>query len=30
MNIRQVKEFFEDKENIPCPLTERLIKAGYQ
>ena len=30
MNIRQVKEFFEDKENAPCPLTERLIKAGYQ
>ena len=30
MNIRQVKEFFEDKKNTPCPLTERLIKAGYQ
>lgn len=30
MNIRQVKEFFEDKENALCPLTERLIKAGYQ
>lgn len=30
MNIRQVKEFFEDKKDIPCPLTERLIKAGYQ
>ena len=30
MNIRQVKEFFKDKKNAPCPLTERLIKAGYQ
>lgn len=30
MNIRQVKEFFEDKGNALCPLTERLIKAGYQ
>ena len=30
MNIRQVKEFFEDKENALCQLTERLIKAGYQ
>lgn len=30
MNIRQVKEFFENKGNIPYPLTERLIKSGYQ
>lgn len=30
MDIRQVKEFFKDKKNTPCPLTERLIKAGYQ
>ena len=30
MNIHQVKEFFKDKKNTPCPLTERLIKAGYQ
>lgn len=30
MNIRQVKEFFEDKGNTPYPLTERLIKSGYQ
>lgn len=30
MNIRQVEKFFKDKENVPCPLTERLIKAGYQ
>ena len=30
MNIRQVRDFYKDKENVPCPLTERLIKAGYQ
>lgn len=30
MNIHQVEQFFKDKENVPCPLTERLIKAGYQ
>ena len=30
MNIRQVKEFFEDKKDTTCPLIERLIKAGYQ
>ena len=30
MNIRQVEEFFKDKKDTPCPLTERLIKAGYQ
>jgi len=30
INIRQVKEFFKDKNNTPCPLTDRLVKAGYQ
>ncbi len=30
MIARQVKEFFKDKKNAPCPLTERLIKSGYQ
>ena len=30
MNIRQVEEFFKDKKDMPCPLTEQLIKAGYQ
>ena len=30
MNIHQVEEFFKDKNDTPCPLTERLIKAGYQ
>lgn len=30
MNIRQVKQFFSNKKDAPCPLTERLIKAGYQ
>ena len=30
MNIRQVKQFFSNKKDAPCPLTELLIKAGYQ
>lgn len=30
MTINQVKEFFIDKEHAPCPLTEKLVKAGYQ
>ena len=30
MNIHQVEEFFKDKKDTPCPLTEQLIKAGYQ
>lgn len=30
MNICQVKQFFSNKKEMPCPLTERLIKAGYQ
>ena len=30
MNIHQVEKLFKDKENVPCPLTERLIRAGYQ
>lgn len=30
MTIQQVKEFFIDKEYAPCPLTEKLVKAGYQ
>lgn len=30
MNIRQVEEFFKNKKDMPCPLTEQLIKAGYQ
>lgn len=30
MTIQQVKEFFMDKEHAPCPLTEKLVKAGYQ
>ena len=30
MNIYQVKQFYKDKKDTPCPLTERLIKAGYQ
>lgn len=30
MNIRQVKEFYKDKENTPCPLTDKLISSGYK
>ena len=30
MTTGQVKHFFCDKENVPCPLTEKLVKAGYQ
>ena len=30
MTTGQVKEFFYSKENVPCPLTEKLVKAGYQ
>jgi len=27
---KQVRSYYENKENYPCPLTEKLIKAGYQ
>ena len=30
MTIQQVKEYFVDKEHRPCPLTEKLVIAGYQ
>ena len=30
MTIGEVKAFFQDKEHKPCPLTEQLVKAGYQ
>jgi hypothetical protein len=30
MTIQQVKSFFQDKEQYPCPLTEMLVKSGYQ
>ncbi len=30
MTIQQVKDYFIDKRQVPCPLTERLVKAGYQ
>ena len=28
--IGAIKAFFEDLGNKPCPITEKLIKAGYQ
>ena len=30
MTIEQVYNYFKDKEDLPCPLTERLVGAGYQ
>ena len=30
MTIQQMKEFFLNFEHTPCPLTEKLVKAGYQ
>ena len=30
MTIEQVIKLFVDKEETPCPLTERLVGAGYQ
>lgn len=30
MTIEQVINFFVNKETAPCPLTEKLVGAGYQ
>ncbi len=30
MTVKQLRAAFEDKKNTPCPITERLVKAGYQ
>lgn len=30
MTIEQVRKTYQDKKDTPCPITERLIKAGYQ
>ena len=30
MNIEQLMLFYNDKKDKECPLTEKLIKAGYQ
>ena len=30
MTIEQVIKLFVEKEETPCPLTERLVGAGYQ
>jgi len=30
MNTKQVESYYKNKNNYPCPLTEKLIKAGYQ
>ena len=30
MNTEQIMKAYQDKKNTPCPITERLIMAGYQ
>lgn len=30
MNTKQVRSYYENKNDFPCPFTEKLIKAGYQ
>ena len=30
MNIGQVEKAYRPHEKTPCPITERLIKGGYQ
>ena len=30
MTIGEIKKVYLDKEETPCPLTEKLVKAGYQ
>ena len=30
MTIGEIKALYQDKEQTPCPLTEKLVKAGYQ
>ena len=30
MTVGQIRDYFSDKDKIPCPLTQKLVKAGYQ
>lgn len=30
MTVEQLVCIYKDKKEVPCPITERLIKAGYQ
>ncbi|GFI71394.1 hypothetical protein IMSAG250_00593 [Clostridiales bacterium] len=30
MTVGQVMQAYKDKKHSPCPITEKLIKAGYQ
>lgn len=30
MTAEQIRKFYENKKDTPCPLTEKLIKSGYQ
>lgn len=30
VDVKQIRSYYENKEKYPCPLTEKLIKSGYQ
>ncbi len=30
MTVKEIREFYENKKDLPCPITEKFIKAGYQ
>lgn len=30
MNAKQIRDYYEDKKGVKCPLTDCLIKSGYQ
>lgn len=30
MTVKQIRQVYKDKEYTACPITEKLIKAGYQ
>ena len=30
MTIKSIRKYYSGKNSIPCPLTEKLVKAGYQ
>ena len=30
ITIKQIKSIYKSHEHTPCPLTERLVTAGYQ
>lgn len=30
MTYKQIKEYFKNKENVACPLTDELVNSGYR